>query len=189
VVQEANTVSELARDLAVFDSAQSREVRRQLRDYTRMVVTVEWRDMQHGQANVEVWNTFDRMFLAVGAIEPDTPRRVALLSEIWARTNELVKERRSRLHTSESAVPGTLWAVVLIGTVLTIATTFVLSPTRFHLVMVGMTALSIGLVLFLIVAMDRPFTGEQSISAEPFELAIGNMERWDSVIAVPPPSR
>jgi hypothetical protein len=69
VVQEANTIGELARDLSIFDSAQSREARRMLRDYADMVVKVEWRDMQRGQANAEVWTAFDRMFLTVGTGE------------------------------------------------------------------------------------------------------------------------
>lgn len=183
VVQEANSVGELARDLAVFDSEQSRDARRMLRDYANMVVTMEWRDMRRGNASVDVWNAFDRMFLAVGQIEPDTPRRTVLLPEIWARTNELLKERRTRLHTAASQVPPTLWAVVLIGTALTIGSTFVLSPTRFHVLMIGMLAISIGLVFHLIVAMDRPFAGEDSISPQPFQSAVDNMQRWDTDIA------
>ena len=97
VVAEANSVSALARDLAVFDSVQSREARCQLREYTDQVVRVEWCDMQRGQANIDVWNTFDRMFLAIGRIEPDSARHSALLPEIWERANELRKQRRSRL--------------------------------------------------------------------------------------------
>ena len=31
--------------------------------------------------------------------------------------------------------------------------------------------------------MDRPFAGKESISPAPFEIAIGNMQEWDSVIA------
>jgi hypothetical protein len=189
VVQEGNTISALARDLAVYDSAQSRDVRRMLREYTDTVVKVEWRDMQRGTPNDDVWNMFDRMFLAIGAIEPDTPRRVSLLPEIWSRTNELVKQRRSRLYTSESHVPGTLWAVVVIGTVLTIVTTFVLPPTRFNFWMVGLVTLSIGLVFYLILAMDRPYTGETGISPQAFEIAVGNMQRWDSEIAKPAPAK
>ena len=189
VVQEGNSVSALARDLAVYDSSQAREARRMLREYTDMVVKVEWRDMQRGESNIDVWNMFDRMFLAIGTIEPDTPKRVALLPEIWTRTNELLKQRRSRLYTSESEVPGTLWAVVLIGTGLTIMTAFVLTPTRFNLWMIGLLALSIGLVFYLIVAMDRPFAGKESISPEPFEIAIGNMQRWDAEIATTAPAK
>lgn len=182
VVNEANSVSELARDLAIFDSAQSRDARRMLREYAEMVVNVEWRDMQRSESNREVWNNFDRMFLTIGNLEPDTPRRAALMPEIWARANDLLDERRTRLHTSESAVPLTLWAVVLLGAALAIGTTVVLSPTRFHFWIIGLLATSIALVLYLVVAMDRPFAGEQSIGPEPFHLAIENMKRWDAEI-------
>ena len=188
VVQEANSVSALARDLAVFDSAESRQARQMLRDYAAMVVNVEWIDMEHGTANTDVWNQFDRMFKVIGSIEPDTPRRVALLPEILARINELLKERRSRLYTSQAEVPGTLWTVVLLGTLVTMGITVVLPPTRFNIAMVGVLALSIGLVFFFIVAMDRPFAGKESISPQPFEIAIANMQRWDTVIAPAKPN-
>jgi hypothetical protein len=36
-------------------------------------------------------------------------------------------------------------------------TTYVLPPTRFHAAMIGALALSIGLVFYFVVAMDRPF--------------------------------
>ena len=187
VVQEANSVSALARDLAIFDSGESRQARQMLRDYATGVIKVEWLDMEQGNANTDVWNKFDRMFKVIGTIEPDTPRRVALLPEILARTNELLKQRRSRLYTSQSEVPGTLWTVVLLGTLLTMLVTVVLPPTRFNMAMVGALSFSIGLVFYFIVAMDRPFAGKESISPQPFEVAIGNMERWDTVIAAPTP--
>jgi len=188
VVQEANTIGELGRDLAIFDSDEARHSRGLLRDYTQRVVTVEWAEMGRGGSSREVWNAFDRMFQSIGRLAPDTPRRVALLPEIWARTNELLKQRRSRLHTSQSAVPGTLWAVVVIGSVLTIAMAFALMPTRFNLMMLFSLALSTGLVFFLIIALDRPFAGTESISPEPYDLAIENLQRWDTEIAPTSPA-
>lgn len=183
VVQEANTIGELGRDLAVFDTDEARQARRLLRDYTDKVVKVEWAEMAHGNSSREVWNEFDRMFLSIGRLAPDTPRRVALLPEIWARTNELLKQRRSRLYTTQSGVPAALWAVVVIGSVLTIVMAFALMPTRFNLSMLFSLALSIGLVFFVIIAMDRPFAGTESISPEPYQLAIENLQRWDTEIA------
>ena len=187
VVKEANTISALALDLTVFDSPASRDVHRMLFDYANQVVKVEWVDMQDGEASADVWDKFDRVFQAIGRLEPDTPRRVALLPEILGRTNELLKERQSRLYTSEAEVPGTLWTVVLLGTILTMLVTVVLPPTRFNIGMVGVLSLSIGFVFFFIVAMDRPFAGKESISAKPFERAISHMQRWD-VLTAPKPN-
>jgi hypothetical protein len=179
VVAEATTISALARDLAVFDSAHATKARAMLRQYTQMVITDEWETMHRGEADPATWTYFDAMFREIAALELDTTRRETLMYEVFQRTNELLKERRVRLYSATSEVPGTLWAVVLIGTVLSMATTFVLPPTRFNVTMIGALALSIGLVFYFIVAMDRPFAGKESISADPFVIAIENIDRWD----------
>ena len=67
-----------------------------LRAYAEVVMNAEWNTMRNGEANIDAWNAFDRMFLVIGRLDPDTPRRVALLSVILQRTNELLKERRRR---------------------------------------------------------------------------------------------
>ena len=180
VVHEGDSIGELARDLAVYDSAESRRAREVVRQYTSLVANKEWTDMRSGNANAEAWLASDEIFRAVGALEPDTPKRQALLPEIWARTNELVAHRRDRLYTSQSEVPGTLWTVVLAGCILTMLTTFVLPVTRFNVAMIAGVAFSLGLVFFFIIAMDRPFAGQESISAAPFTSALENMRRWDT---------
>ncbi len=100
VVRDADTIGELARDLAVFGSTESAGARALLLDYAGTVVDREWEAMRSGEADMAAWRTIDNLFRAVGTIEPDTPRRVALLPEIWARTHELLVHRRDRLHAS-----------------------------------------------------------------------------------------
>jgi hypothetical protein len=183
VVNESNSVGQLARALSLFDSPQAREARGTLREYADVVVTVEWPDMRRGQSSTEAWDAFDRMFHAVGQLEPDTPRRAALMPEIWSAANDVLSERRTRLHAADAKVPFTLWMVVLIGSALTIGTTAVLSPSRFSFWIIGLLAMSMGLVFFLIAVMDRPFTGEESIGPAPFLTAIENMDRWNAEFA------
>ena len=183
VVEEANLVGELARDLAVFDSGDSARARSLLYTYARHVVDVEWRSMRSGEASAASWEDFDELFRSVGALQPDTPRRVALMPEIWARTNELLKLRRERLHAANSEIPSTLWWVVLIETVLTFAITYVMPATRFNVLIISALAASMGLVFFFLIAMDRPFAGRESISTAPYISALDNMDRWDRATA------
>jgi len=183
VHSEANTITELSQDLAVFDSAESMAARELLRTYTRMVVSDEWAAMQEGRVDGDAWAAFNRMFRAVGRLDPDTPSHVALMPEIWARTNELLKHRRERLYTSEAQVPYTLWLVVVVGTVMTIATLYVLPPTGFNKTVIASVAAAMGLVFFFVVAMDRPFAGNESISPGPFETTLANMDHWDEETA------
>lgn len=44
----------------------------------------------------------------------------------------------------------------------------------------GIYAATLGLLLFFLVAMDRPFTGLVSVSPEPYETALESMKRWDA---------
>lgn len=182
VVMEANSLASLARDLAVYDTTESRHVRTMLRKYADMVIALEWPDMREGRANMETWNYFDSIVLATGTIRADTPTKEALLREIWNKMNQLVNDRRTRVYTSQAHVPNTLWAVVVIGTILAVMTTFVLPKTGFNLLMIGVLSISIGLVFFFIVAMDRPFVGAESMSPWPLESSIQNIDRWDKVI-------
>jgi hypothetical protein len=135
--------------------------------------------MQEGSAHDGTWTLFDGVFRAISRMEPDTPRRVALMPEIWSKVNELLRHRRDRLYVSQAEVPGTLWGVVIVGTLLTLLTMYVLAPTRFNSIAIAGVAFSMGLVFYFIMAMDRPFTGEESISPAPFEEAVAEMQRWD----------
>jgi hypothetical protein len=179
VVEEADVVGQLARDLAVFGSPESVRARGLLRDYTKSVVEVEWPELREGKSVEGTWEMLDDMFRAVGQMEPDTPRREALLPEILSKTNELVKLRRDRIYSSGSHIPGILWTVALVGAMLTLGIAFVWPADRFHVAMIGALAFSVGLVFFLLVALDKPFAGQEGIAPAPFESALFNMERWD----------
>jgi hypothetical protein len=180
VMNEANTVAQLAADLAVFDSAESHEARELLKTYVRTVVDEEWARLREGQDSPVAAERFDDLFRAVSRLEPDTPRRVAHAPEIWWRMNELVMHRRDRIHASEAAVPGALWAVVLLGAVLTLLPVYTLKSSRFNLAMIALLGCSIGLVFFFVVAMEHPFLGDEGLDAAPFSNALSQIERWDS---------
>jgi len=179
VVNEANTVAQLARDLAVFDSPEGSQARDELRTYVSVVLEDEWPRMRRGEASDQAWQAVDEVFRDIARMEPDTPKRQAIIEGVWLRVNDLVKLRRDRIYASQSEIPLTLWTVVLIGTVLTMLTTFVLPPTRFNVYMIATLAFSVGLVFFFLIAMDRPFAGQEGIDPGPFRLALDNMANWD----------
>lgn len=177
VLGEGITLVALGRDLEAFDSAQSRRAGDLLKVYARAVVEQEWPLMRAGRAREASWAAFDDMFRAVGAIQPAQPREMVLMPEIWSRANELIKFRRARLYASDAQVPITLWAVVVVGTLITIVTTYVFPRTPFNLVAVGLLSWSLGLVFFFVAALDRPFVGKESIGPEPILEALRAMER------------
>jgi hypothetical protein len=82
--------------------------------------------------------------------------------------DEVVEQRRLRLGSVTTGLPGALWAVVLIGAMLNIGLTYLFWIENFplHALLVTVLAVFIGLLVFLTAAMDNPFRGDFSVSAD-----------------------
>ena len=111
------------------------------------------------------------------------------MGEIWARANGVAKCRRSRLQSSGSGVPGTLWAVLMLCAILIFCGASILPPTRVTRTLIALLATSMGLVLFFIVAMDHPFSGKESVSPRAFRSALAHMKHWDQTAEPSKPPR
>ncbi|UXH79432.1 DUF4239 domain-containing protein [Roseateles amylovorans] len=184
VRREASAISELSRELAVINTPESRLAREQLRAYARAVVNREWQAMRDEQHSQVTWDAFDTLFRSMADIQPGNTSDRLLLPQIWVRVNELLKSRQERLEASRGQLPGTLWAVAVLSTLLTLGLACVLAPVRCHRAAITGAALAIGLVFFFVAAMDRPFVGRDRVSARPIEACLTQMERWE--VRAPP---
>ncbi|KVX21419.1 hypothetical protein WL01_00385 [Burkholderia ubonensis] len=178
VAAEAACATELSRDLAAFRVAGTGAdaARRALADYLARVVDDEWPQMQqHGRADPRAEVAFDRMFAAINRVTPADERERVLLAQAMARANEMVKYRQARLQNLESAMPGTLWAVMLVSSSLSLLLLYALPGTRFNVGLVSIWAVTLGLAFFFVLAVDRPFAGEVSVSAAPIRHALDGL--------------
>ncbi|KVD75553.1 DUF4239 domain-containing protein [Burkholderia ubonensis] len=182
VAAEAACATELSRDLAAFrvagtgTGAGADAARRALADYLARVVDDEWPQMQqHGRADPRAEAAFDRMFAAINRVTPADERERVLLAQAMARANEMVKYRQARLQNLESAMPGTLWAVMLVSSSLSLLLLYALPGTRFNVGLVSIWAVTLGLAFFFVLAVDRPFAGEVSVSAAPIRRALDGL--------------
>ncbi|KVU21807.1 DUF4239 domain-containing protein [Burkholderia ubonensis] len=178
VAAEAACATELSRDLAAFRVAGTGAdaARRALADYLARVVDDEWPQMQqHGRADPRAEAAFDRMFAAINRVTPADERERVLLAQAMARANEMVKYRQAHLQNLESAMPGTLWAVMLVSSSLSLLLLYALPGTRFNVGLVSIWAVTLGLAFFFVLAVDRPFAGEVSVSAAPIRHALDGL--------------
>jgi len=140
--------------------------------------------MAKGTNSEEAAHKFNAIFRAAAMIEPRTAREQILLGEIWSKVNELNLSRRGRLNAAGgSAVPAALWWTLLLGILLNFMLFWVLPVSRLNELLLGLYAAMLGLTLFFIVAMDRPFAGSIRVSTGPCENALRSMQRWDAEAA------
>jgi hypothetical protein len=80
--------------------------------------------------------------------------------------------RRMRLDSIGTGLPAVMWPVILIGALISMTGCFFfkVEDVRLHLVMVVLLAMFIGLVIFMILALDRPFRGNLGLGSEPYQL-------------------
>ncbi|MGF6533793.1 MULTISPECIES: DUF4239 domain-containing protein [Paraburkholderia] len=173
VAAEAACAGELARDLAAFSSPNADATGRALRGYLERVVENEWPLMQQqARFDPEAEARFDAMFDSANLIQPTGPRQTTLLAEVLARANEMVKYREQRIATLDVAMPVTLWAVMIVVSLLSFLLLYALPATRFHVALTSAWAVTLGLAFFFVLAVDRPFAGDVSVSSAPFRQTI-----------------
>jgi hypothetical protein len=77
--------------------------------------------------------------------------------------------RRSRLNSVTVGIPAVLWWVVGIGAVIALLLVAMLDmEIHVHLILGAALSAFLGLVIFLIAAMDNPFRGEVSVTPDSF---------------------
>src|SRR5262249_46482425 len=149
-----------------------RRLQNDLRNYTRMVIDEAWPEQQKGiipRGNVA---TVATLADDLAAFEPASEGQKILHAETYQRFDELVERRRSRLLGVGAGLLRAMWSLVLIGAAITIAVTwcFQVRNPNMHLLMTAFTSSLLGVMIFLMAAMDHPYFGKISVSSEPFQL-------------------
>lgn len=171
---EAGLVSDLYRDASGLAEPLRSDVRATLMDYLTTVIDVEWPIMEANDVGPagwqgHGWSDLTRLLDGFARYEPQTSGQTVFMQEMLGRINDLNDARRLRMFAAGNALDGVIWWVVIAGGIGTVAMALlfgVSSPG--HIVISNLLAFSISLVIVLIVSMDRPFTGQPSVTPEPF---------------------
>lgn len=162
VAQEAASISELYRDLTVYGD-ETLPARAQVKAYVHAVLEDEWPRLAKGEPGPTAVTGLIRLFRAVGAIEPQTSRQTVIYGEVFKNLNAVVQHRRMRMIAARDALPPLFWMVVLAGSGIIVAFTFVYPATRLNALLIAGLAVSLGLIFVFILQVDHPFAGAYAV--------------------------
>lgn len=176
---EAGVLGALMRDAGLFPDPERTELRNELREYAQAVIDEEWPAMANSKSSPHVWDVLNRLFESFSRLKPVAPREVNIHSEMLTRLNELSDDRRLRLLSARSKVPPLLWAVLIVGALITVGYSYFLGVEgdRAHALMTGPLAAMIALTLYLIFAIDRPFAGTLRVEPDAFRTVLEKVAR------------
>jgi hypothetical protein len=171
VENEAAATSLLYRDLSAYGPAMA-PARAAVKAYVHSVIVDGWPLLREGKRSPVTEMKLITVFDDVAAVTPTDEREAAIYREAFSQLNQLVSIRRQRLAASRAQIPDVLWIVALIGSTLTIAYASAFVSSRYALLMIGGTSLTIGLLFLFLLSVDYPFRSRNGVSNEPLrELA------------------
>ena len=167
---EVTRLSNLFRDAEVFPTAEREKIQRSLVCYAGAVVDKEWGAMAHGQPSPIADQKYRQIWKRYYAVTPRGDKETAFYQESVSRLNELGQYRRLRLLAARDSFPAILWVFLIAGGVAMIGYTYLLGwkESRHNAIGVaGLAGLS-ALALFLVFAMNHPFSGTLKVKPEAF---------------------
>jgi hypothetical protein len=118
---------------------------------------------------VELLNGFQDILVR---FEPATEGQKLLHAEALRAYNDMIQARRQRLDAVKAGLPGVLWGVIIGGAFISMTSSFFfkVEDLRLQLIQVVLLASFMGMVIFMIFTLDRPFRGDLALTAEPYQL-------------------
>jgi len=172
VTREAACLAILWRDVSAYPEPTRSLLQAGLKDYTDYTIHEAWPMQHRGIVPVLGIKRLDRFQAVLMNYEPKTEAEKLLATEALQSYHEMIEVRRMRLDAVDVKLPSVMWLVVLAGAAISLVSAFFfpVEDFRVHGAQVALLAVLIGVVIFMIVALDRPFRGDLAIQPGPFEL-------------------
>jgi hypothetical protein len=170
---EANSLVNVYRLSSGLAPEQGARLKELARAYGDAVVDHEWEEMAANVIPTESRAIARQMWQTLMDVKGASPTEINAEDHALYELSALAGYRRIRLVQSASRLPGVLWFVLLVGGVVTIASTCMFggSNGQLHVIQVSAFALLISLVLVAIADINRPFQGSVHVSDYAFRRA------------------
>jgi hypothetical protein len=160
--QEATAVTALFDDADSFAEPGRTGVHGELTCYGRSVVSAGWPAMDQGHSSPLTQQWVDRLDASFGASQPRTPKQQNADANWVTLTSERIDGRRGRLQEAEPFVPGLVWALLIVGSVIVVAFVALFADRRERGFVQAMLMLSVTTMLvaglLLIKFFDDPYS-------------------------------
>ena len=181
VGKESTSIAELYRDVSTLQDPTKTELQDDLKNYLIYVIDVAWPAHKHDEVPSGGSIILTQFFKNLSTYKTNSIEEQIYLGEIFTAYNRLIENRRLRMLAVDSGIPDIFWVVLIIGGGLNIIATFLmyLPSFKIHIFITALFSSLLGLMIFLLIAVDRPLKGETSISSEAYSNLLHNLKDLD----------
>lgn len=179
---EANDLVNLYRAADGLTPVQRDLIQQYARSYVHAVVAQEWTEMYDAPSGVAEERYAGqqyavKLWVTITHTPADNLAQQASLRQVMVELSSMTEHRRIRLLESRTAMPTILWAVLVMGGMITIASACLIGSENvaLHFVLIVALSLLVSLALVAIGDIDRPFQGAVHCSPYAFQRAQDSM--------------
>jgi hypothetical protein len=173
VAREAGMVGDIRRLAEGLSPDVGAPLREAAISYARTVRDSEWAAMGDGERPVAAEADLENIERLILAHEPASVTETNVQARLLGLLTDLFDARRDRLIIADAKIQPFIWLTLVAGFLVLVGMTFMFGLEKMrHRTLSGLTAVSTGLVLAMIVELDRPFMGSVAVDTEPFDIVL-----------------
>ena len=179
--EEASHIATVYRTLGGFPQPLQDDLKDSVVHYTQFIIEKAWPAQQRREVTEAGIEIILHLWKQITHFEPTTDGQVVVHGQVLDNFNKLVEFRRRRIEAASYAVPGALWAVVLIGAAVSIfgSYLFKIESLSVHGLLTILLTTMIALLVFFIATTDRPYSGLNAIEPIAYEIILRYLQRYN----------
>jgi hypothetical protein len=182
ISQEATALAALYRDVSSYPEPIRPQLQKGLRDYVDQIIHQAWPLQERGKTPTKGVELMNRFQDTLDDFEPTGEGQKILHAETLRAYNQVIQARRLRLDAVNTGLPGILWFIIIAGAFISLTSSFFfkVEDVRLQGIQVVLVAAFIGLVMFMILALDRPFRGDLGLRPGAYQLVYDQLMKSSS---------
>ena len=170
VVQEATTLTTMFRTLDAFQPQVKDQGTQLLTTYVKQIISKEWPSMAAAQFDDQNFSNFHQFQLLLLRHSPINNAELLAQQEELRLISEYYKLRLDRITSSKAALDYSMTLALALGAFIFILyqSLYVMPTMRHHVMMISLLSIMLGMIFFLIISFNTPFSGPNAITPEIF---------------------
>lgn len=180
IQREASSLGVLYSSLSTYPEPLRSDVRAMMRDYTLYTINEDWPAHREGEVLNGGNDRVAAMRSLLARYEPTTRGQEIVHADVMTGFQQFTEARQARIAGTIIGIPGILWYAVLVGAAMNILLISLLKMRPMQQLVLGsINAFFLGVILFVIIVLDRPLRGPAGLDPEPFALLWQKTMVWD----------
>jgi len=184
ILAESTTLGSLYADMNTYPEPLRSDMKALMRDYVLFTIYEDWPAHREGEVMDGGFHRADAMRQQLASFEPQTRGEEVVHAQVIGAFQEFSDARQRRLTGVITQIPDILWYAVLVGALMNVLLIVLLKirPLQ-HLVLGTISTFFLGVILCVIISLDKPLRGEAGLDPDALDLLWERSMVWDEPLA------